>query len=288
MINSILDAIGNTPLVRLKKIESVYGIGAKLYAKLESFNPFGSIKDRAALAIIKEAIDQKHLQNKIGIIDATSGNMGISLAAISRIFNLNCTIVMPENASQKRKDLLKTHGAKVILTSADGGIGESIEVARKISNEQNDYFYTNQFENTGSIEAHFSSTAPEIERQLGHKPDIIISGIGTGGTIMGIAKYYKQTTTQIYGTIPAEHFDIPGLRADISSPIIDEKLINKVIAISNNNLKNIQNGLLRYEGIFAGWSSCASLSACIDLSKNNELNAETIVIIFPDSGERYI
>ena len=288
MINSILDTIGNTPLVRLTKIESLYGIKANLYAKLESLNPFGSIKDRAALGIIKEAIKRGDLQNKTGIIDATSGNMGISLSAISRLFNLKSTIIMPENASQKRKALLKLHGSKVVLTSASSGINESIKLARKLSLEQPDYFYTNQFENIASIDAHFTSTAPEIEHALGRAPDIIISGIGTGGTIMGLAKYYSSTTTQVCGVIPSTSSYIPGLRSDIESPIIDKKAISKIISVSNNGLQDIQINLLRYEGIFAGYSSSATLSACLELHKYDELNGEIVVLIFPDSGERYI
>ena len=288
MIKSILNTVGNTPLIRLSKIETVFNIKAHIYAKLEYFNPFGSIKDRAALAIINNAIDKNLLLDKKGILDATSGNMGISLAAIAQLYNLECTIVMPENASEKRKNLLKIYGANVILTPMEGGINKSIMVAQEISKEENKYFFTNQFQNSISIDAHFSSTAPEIEQSLGVKPDVIISGIGTGGTIMGIANYYKSSHTQIFGVIPNKKSNIPGLRNNILNSLIDINALSGVVTVNDTNLQGTQNDLIQYEGIFAGYSSCANLVACIDQYQKYNWKDKNIVLIFADGGERYI
>ena len=289
MINSILDTIGNTPLVRLEKTEQKFKLRCKLYAKLEYFNPFGSIKDRAALQIIKDAEEGNKLLSKI-VVEATSGNLGIALSAISQIRGYKSIIVMPENASKSRKQLLDKYGAKVILTDSKLGMQGAIQKAKEIQNSR-DLFYSDQFNNYSSVNAHFLSTAKEIDLQTGGNVDMVVCGIGSGGTICGIAKYFQKHkhSVKIIGVLPNTHpHKIQGIGAGFMPSILDIDLIGKILYVSYEDAVKYQEILLQYNSIFAGLSSGAALGGIIRYLQNNDCENKNIVIIFPDGGERYL
>lgn len=286
MKSSILDCIGNTPLVKLNSINNI-----NVYAKLEYLNPFGSIKDRAAKQIIEDAQNERKLTPKSKILEATSGNMGIALSAIANLKNIECTIIMPENMSEKRKKLISTYNAKLILTPAIEGIQGAINLAQKIIRTDKEYFYVNQFENFSSIKAHMKTTAPEIEQSLADKIDMIIAGIGTGGTISGLAQYFKnmKSSIKIIGVLPDDNpHNIPGIGAGFIPPLLKSELLDAIFYTSDAKAHKECGNLLIHEGIFAGPSSGAVFSACKHIAKSNKYNVQNIVMIFADSGERYI
>lgn len=286
---SILETIGNTPVVRLREIEIENNIKSKLYAKLEHFNPFGSIKDRAALQIIQDAEAQSLIKSNT-IIEATSGNMGIALSAIARIKGYKCKIVMPENISESKKKLLQIYGAEIILTDSDEGMIGSLNKVKEIL-KKSDAYYCNQFNNYSSIKAHYSTTAPEIDRKLNEKIDVIISGIGSGGTISGIGTYFKEKYNhiKIVGVEPNSYpHKIQGIGAGFIPSILKLDIIDEIVKISYEEAYEARERLIKVSSIFAGISSGAVLSAAIKLSNQIEYQEKNIVMIFADSGERYI
>lgn len=283
---SIIDTIGNTPIIELKNIEK--GSGNTIYAKLEQFNPFGSIKDRAAKQIIEDAENSGELYHEKSIVEATSGNMGIALSALSLIKGYKCTIVMPENASLYRKKIIKLYGANLILTPAGEGMRGSIAEAERISKFGN-FFYTNQFSNQSCLNAHKNATAPELYSQLNGNIDYIIAGIGSGGTISGIGEYLKtiKPSIRIIGVLPdTVPHGITGLGAGFTPPILNQSVIDEILYVETSKASSACLDLLRKEGLFAGISSGAALSAAIEISRLEK--NKNIVIIFPDGGERYI
>lgn len=289
MNDTLLSLIGNTPLLRLYKFEKKLNTKTKIYAKLEFFNPFGSIKDRAAYQIITDAENQGLIKPNSTIIEATSGNMGISLAAISKIKGYNCIISMPENASQMRRNLIKSYGASLILTPSKLGMKGSIDKAIEAFDCKNNSFYVNQFSNDSSIKAHYISTAPEIESQIGGYPDMIICGIGSSGTAMGLGKYFICQGTKIMGVLPARYpHKIQGIGAGFTPNIFDNSLITEKILVSEDSTFDMQKEILDLEGLFIGYSSAAVLLACKNIISSSNSKVENIVIIFADGGERYI
>lgn len=290
MINSILEIIGNTPLVRLENFEHKNELHTKIYAKLEYMNPFGSIKDRAALQIIKDAENQIG-NNTFELIEATSGNMGIALSAIGLMKGYKTTIIMPENASEMRKKVIRSYEADLILTPQNLGMRGSIEIAHQIQNSGTNVFFANQFENVSSIKAHYLTTAPEIFLQSNREVDAIVCGIGSGGTIMGIAKYFKEFSckTKIIGVLPCKQpHRIQGIGAGFKPKILDLDLIDEIICVDDEEAIVSQHTLVKTEGIFVGPSSGAVISAAQKISYNAEYHNKKIVLIFADSGERYI
>ena len=285
MKDSILSQIGNTPI-----IEFIPNGKNRVFAKLEYFNPFGSIKDRAAYQIITDATKNGTVHHKKDIVEATSGNMGIALSAISNIIGLSCTIIMPENMSESRKRIIKAYGAKLILTPQEKGIIGAIELAKSIA-EESDAFYVDQFNNPSSIIAHLEGTAPEIYNHMGQNCDIIILGVGSGGTISGIGQYFKTKSpnTQIIGVLPSIYpHKIQGIGAGFTPKILNKSVIDTIITVSDQEAFAGQNELVRAHGIFAGISSGAVFSAYKKLETNSNLLNKRILLIFPDSGERYI
>lgn len=289
-MNELLSLIGNTPLIRLNEIEKVLNCKSRLYAKLEYMNPFGSIKDRVALQIINDAENNGILKKGGTIIEATSGNLGIALAAISAIKGYRCIIFAPSNIQEKRLALIQAYGAEVMLTDEKEGIGGSITDAIKLSQENPDSFYCNQFSNPSSINTHYNSTACEIAKQMKEEADIIICGVGSGGTFMGLTKYFHGKRTKIYGVLPSTYpHKITGIGAGFIPSIVDNNLLkSNTILIDDETIEKYQRFILNTEGLLIGHSSAATLSALVKISENSALIGKNVVLIFADSGERYI
>ncbi len=286
MRTNILDCIGNTPLIKLNSINDI-----NIYAKLEYLNPFGSIKDRAAKQILEDAQNEQKLNAENKIIEATSGNMGIALSAIANYKKIACTIIMPENMSEKRKKLISGYNAKLILTPAAEGMIGAVALAEKINNTDKNYFYVNQFENISSIKAHMKTTAPEIECALGNNVDMIIAGIGSGGTITGLAQYFKniKPSIKIIGVLPKSNpHNISGIGAGFVPPLLKTELLDEIFYASDEEAYTECRNLFIHEGIFAGPSSGAVFCACKHIVQSDKYKVKNAVMIFADSGERYI
>ena len=289
MFNSVLGTIGNTPIVRLEEFEKRYSANARLYAKLEYLNPFGSIKDRSALQIIKDA-EQNSLISSKTVLEATSGNLGIAIAAISQIRGYKSIIVMPENASDSRKAFLKAYSSDIILTDVDKGMLGAIEKAKEIQYTTN-AFYCDQFNNFSSIKAHYLYTSREIDKQMKGSVDMIICGIGSGGTISGIASYFyeRKKSVKIVGVLPKSYpHSIQGIGAGFTSSILDIEKIDEICYVSDFDALKYQKLLLKSSSIFVGISSGAVLAACMNILANGNFKDKNILMIFADGGERYI
>lgn len=290
MNTDILKSIGKTPLIRLENFEKINNIKANIYAKIEYNNPFGSIKDRAALHIIQKAEKIGCLSANKGIIEATSGNMGIALAGICKIKGYYCTIVMPENMSEQRKRHIEKHRAKLILTSSDSGMRGAINKAKQISSLSDKIYYTDQFNNNASIEAHKLFTAKEIYTQTHGQVDVIIGGIGTGATVRGIAEFYKAINkkVEIIGVLPSDNpHKIQGIGAGFIPPFINNGLIKNIIYVDDKDAFFEKEHIYKTENLYVGISSGAVITALKKLMLNNEYRNKNIVLIFADGGERY-
>jgi cysteine synthase B len=284
----ILDLVGNTPLVELKHIPVNKNV--TIYAKLESNNPGGSVKDRAAYGMIKGAIDRGEIKEGIKLIEATSGNTGIALAMIASLFKVPIELVMPEDSTRERVLTMQAFGAKVILTPK----GRSMEGAIDYANEQlakGGYHMLNQFTNTDNSGMHYKTTGPEIWKDTNGTITHFVSSMGTTGTIMGVSKYLKEKNQdiQIVGCQPTDGSRIPGIRK--WSPaylpkIFDRSKIDRIIELDEKEARTMTKRLAREEAIFAGMSSGGAVHAAIELSK--ELSSGTIVCIICDSGDRYL
>ncbi len=282
-----LSLIGNTPLIKLGD--------SNMYAKMEKYNLTGSIKDRAALRIIEEAIKANRINNDTTIIEATSGNMGISIACICKIKNLKCIIVMPDNMSKERRQLIKAYGATIILTNGNLGMNGALEKVEELKQEISNFFVVSQFSNYNSVLAHYCTTAKEIIKEL-KDVDCVIAGIGTAGTIMGISKYLKKYNQNIHiiGVEPLNSpvltngktgpHKIQGIGPNFISPLVEQKLIDEVINISDDEAYDGVRELLNSYGIFVGISSGATYKAGLKVNDKYK----NIVLIFPDGGERYL
>lgn len=296
---NILDCIGNTPLVKLNKIIKKYNLSFNLFAKVERFNPSGSIKDRASYFMIKDAFENHKINKDTLIIEPTSGNTGIGLAMICAYFNLKCHIYMPSNSSIERVKMMEAYGAKVILTNASLGMKGAIEEAFKEHKENKNSFVPSQFDNYANSKSHYYTTAKEILFDLDNNVDVLIAGIGTGGTISGISSYFKDNNlnTYIIGVEPSNSplltkkytgaHKIQGIGANFVPAILKLENINEVIDIDDDEAYKGCNILAKEEGIFAGISSGAALSAALKLD-NDKFKNKNVVIILPDNGERYL
>ncbi|PTX43161.1 cysteine synthase B [Christiangramia gaetbulicola] len=288
MNDSILDLVGNTPLVKAKRVFNKPGV--ELYFKLEGQNPGGSVKDRAAYNMIKSALDRGEIDKKTKLIEATSGNTGIALAMIAGIFGLDIELVMPENSTIERVQTMRAYGAKVILTSADDGIEGSRDYAED-KMKTGGYFMLNQFANNDNWKAHYNTTGPEIWRDTNHKVTHFVSSMGTTGTIMGTSTFLKEQNTdiQIVGVQPTDDSRIPGIRKwpEAYLPkIFNPKKVDRVLEVSEQEAIKMSRRLAEEEGIFAGMSSGGAASAAIRLC--NELESGLVVSIVCDRGDRYL
>lgn len=285
---TLLDFVGNTPLVELKKINPNPKV--KIFGKLEGHNPGGSVKDRAAYSLIKGAIDRGDIKPGMKLIEATSGNTGIALAMIARLFGLDIELVMPENSTRERILTMQAFGAKVILTSAKGSMEEARDTAlNKVA--AGGYYMLNQFDNPDSYWAHYRTTGPEIWRDTDQKVTHFVSSMGTTGTIMGTSMFLKEKNPniQIVGCQPTEGSKIPGIRRwtpEYLPKIFDAKRVDKTMDISEDEARKMTNRLAREEAVFAGMSSGGSASAAVRLAQ--ELDSGLIVCIICDRGDRYL
>ena len=281
----IIDIIGNTPLVEIKKLNPNPDV--KIYAKLEGNNPGGSVKDRASLNMIRSAVERGDIKPGTKLIEATSGNTGIALAMIARLFNLEIELVMPSNSTRERTLTMEAFGAKVTLL-------EGIEQCRDYAEEKGTtagYFLLNQFANPDNYMAHVKTTGPEIWRDTEGKITHFVSAMGTTGTIMGCSRYLKEQNKeiQIVGCQPTEGSSIPGIRRwpEAYLPkIFDATRVDRVMDISEEDAVQMSRKLAKVEGIFAGMSSGGALSAAIKLAQ--ELKEGVIVFICCDRGDRYL
>ena len=282
---TIIDLVGNTPLVELTKLNPNPNV--KIYGKLEGNNPAGSVKDRAALNMIRSAVERGDIKSGMKLIEATSGNTGIALAMIARLFDLEIELIMPANATRERTLTMEAFGAKVILL-------ENIEKCRDYAEEQaksDGYFMLDQFANPDNYMAHYKTTGPEIWRDTDQKVTHFVSSMGTTGTIMGTSMYLKEMnpSIQIVGCQPTEGTSIPGIRrwpAAYLPKIFDASRVDTVMDISETEATEMAQKLAKIEGIFAGMSSGGAASAAIRLAQ--KLTSGVIVFICCDRGDRYL
>jgi cysteine synthase B len=285
---TVLNLIGNTPLVELNKICTNPNV--QLYGKLEGDNPGGSVKDRAAYGMIKGALERGELHKGIKLIEATSGNTGIALAMIARLFDLEIELVMPENSTQERIKTMEAFGAKVILTPAAG----SMEAARDYADQQvakGGYLMLNQFGNPDNYGAHYQTTGPEIWKDTDQKVTHFVSAMGTTGTIMGVSMFLKEQnpTIQIIGAEPSEGSRIPGIRKwpEAYLPtIFDKKRVDQIIQVTEEEARIMTKRLAKEEGVFCGMSSGGSVATAMKLIQN--LRSGVVVCIICDRGDRYL
>lgn len=296
---NILECIGDTPLVELKNIKEKFGLTFNIFAKLERSNPSGSVKDRAALFIIKEGIKKGLINEDTVIIEATSGNTGISLAMICAILQLKCIIAMPESASIERRKMMAAYGAEVVLTDKSLGMKGAVDKANELKSIYKNSFIADQFNNEANKLAHIKMTAHEILDDLENKVDVFIAGFGTSGTLIGTSTVLKQELpkVEVIGVEPlsspliikkeAGPHKIQGIGANFVPTLYDAKLVDRVIDIKDEDSYEGARLLAKIEGIFAGISSGASLMAAISLDKDIYKD-KNVVIVLPDNGERYL
>ena len=300
IFDNILETIGNTPLVRLHHIEEEYKLDAKLFAKVEYFNPGGSIKDRPAMMMIKDAFESKRINKETKIIEPTSGNTGIGLALICSYLKLDLTIIMPDTMSKERQLLIKAYGANLILTEGKLGMKGAIAKANELAKQYPNSFIPSQFDNPSNVKAHYLTTAKEIAKDLDNKVDIFVAGVGTGGTLTGCASYFRDNkiNTTIVAVEPsgspvlsknqAGPHKIQGIGAGFVPLNLDTKLIDEIIDIDNEEAFDTTNMVAKLEGLLVGISSGAALNAAIKVAKRSENKNKNIVVIFPDTGSRYL
>ncbi len=291
--------IGNTPLIELSNIMKKYNLEARLLAKLEYFNPSGSAKDRIAKEMIEDAEKRGILKPGAVIIEPTSGNTGIGLAAIAAAKGYKLIIVLPETMSVERRNIIKAYGAEIVLTDGSKGMNGAIEKAKEIANNTEGSFIPGQFENPANPEAHRKTTGPEIWEDTEGQTDIFIAGVGTGGTITGVGGYLKEKNPKIKviavepenspvlskGTAGAHK--IQGIGAGFVPKILDTKIYDEIITISDEESFIYSKELAKEEGILTGISSGAAACAAINTAKKGENKGKTIVVLLPDSGDRY-
>ena len=300
IFDNILETIGNTPLVRLHHIEEEYKLDAKLCAKVEYFNPGGSIKDRPAMMMIKDAFESKRINKETKIIEPTSGNTGIGLALICSYLKLDLTIIMPDTMSKERQLLIRAYGANLILTEGKLGMKGAIAKANELAKQYPNSFIPSQFDNPSNVKAHYLTTAKEIAKDLDNKVDIFVAGVGTGGTLTGCASYFRDNkiNTTIVAVEPsgspvlsknqAGPHKIQGIGAGFVPLNLDTKLIDEIIDIDNEEAFDTTNMVAKLEGLLVGISSGAALNAAIKVAKRSENKNKNIVVIFPDTGSRYL
>lgn len=288
MNQTVLDLIGNTPLVRAQNL--IDNPKVELYFKLEGQNPGGSVKDRPAYNMIKNALERGEITEETKLIEATSGNTGIALAMVARLLKLNIELIMPENSTAERVQTMRAYGAKVILTSAEGGIEGSRDFAEAKVKEGN-YFMLNQFGNNDNWKAHYHTTGPEIWRDTNQKITHFVSSMGTTGTIMGTSTFLKEKNpnVQIVGVQPDDEARIPGIRKwpkEYLPTIFDRQKVDRILEVTEAEARAMTARLAEEEGIFAGMSSGGATAAAVRLC--NELERGVVVSIICDRGDRYL
>ena len=295
--NDITETIGNTPLVRISNIDT---FGADVLVKLESFNPLSSVKDRIGIAMIRDAEKRGLLKKGATIIEPTSGNTGIALAFASAVKGYKLVLTMPDTMSIERCKLLKLLGAEIVLTPGEKGMKGAIEKAEEILQKTPGAFMPQQFKNLANPQAHRETTAKEILQDTERHVDFFVAGVGTGGTLTGVSSVLKEHipsvrivavepdgSAVISGRKPGPH-KMQGIGAGFIPEILQKELIDEVITVSNDDAKDAAQALAKKEGILAGVSSGAALSAALSIAKRRDSKGKTIVTILPDTGERYL
>ena len=297
--DSILDLVGKTPLVELKRIEEKEGLQAKLIAKVESFNPAGSVKDRIAKAMIEDAEAKGLLKEGSVIIEPTSGNTGIGLAAAATVKGYRMILTMPETMSVERRNIVKAYGAEVVLTDGTKGMKGAIEKADELAKEIPNSFIAGQFVNPANPATHKKTTGPEIWEDTDGEVDIFVAGVGTGGTITGTGEYLKEKKPEVK-IVAVEPASSPVLSDGVSGPhkiqgigagfvpdTLNTSIYDEIIKVENEDAIETGRYLAAEEAILAGISSGAALYAAIQLAKREENKGKTIVVLLPDNGDRY-
>ena len=298
--NNISELIGNTPLLRLNVIEKALGLEAKIYAKVESFNPAGSAKDRVGLAMIKDAEEKGLLKPGATIIEPTSGNTGIGLAAAAASRGYKVVLTMPDTMSVERRNLLKAYGAEVVLTEGAKGMAGSIEKAKELAASIEGSFIPGQFDNEANAKIHYETTGPEIYRDLEGEVDFFIAGVGTGGTITGTGKYLKENiegvkvvavepaTSPLLSEGRAGAHGLQGIGANFVPSILDTDVYDEIITVTDQDAYDKGRLVASKEGFLVGITAGAALHAAVELAKRPENKGKTIVALFPDTGDRYL
>ena len=292
--------VGKTPLLQLHNIEKEYTLGARLLAKLEFFNPGGSVKDRVALAMLRDAEDRGLLKPGGTIIEPTSGNTGIGLAMAAACQGYQAIIVMPDSMSVERQKLMKAYGAQVVLTNGTLGMTGAIQKAKELAQQIPGSFIPDQFCNPANRKAHFATTGPEIWQDTDGNVDIVIAGVGTGGTITGTGSYLKAQNpkVQVVAVEPAASpllsggkagpHGLQGIGANFIPEVLDQRVIDTVIPVTEEEAYAAARLLGKKEGVLVGISSGAALHAAITLAQKPENAGKTIVVLLPDTGDRYL
>lgn len=294
-----LGLIGNTPLVELTHVEKKYGLKARLLAKLEYFNPAGSVKDRIAKEMIEQAEADGKLKPGSTIIEPTSGNTGIGLAAIAAAKGYRIIIVLPETMSVERRNIIRAYGAELVLSDGAKGMKGAIEKAEELHREMPDSFIPEQFENPANPAAHRKTTGPEIWNDTDGEIDAFVAGVGTGGTITGVGEYLKEQkpdvrivavepkASAVLSTGQAGAHKIQGIGAGFVPATLNTKVYDEIIAVENETAFEYGKVIAKEEGVLVGISSGAALAAAVEVAKRPEFEGRTVVALLPDSGDRY-
>lgn len=297
---SFSDLIGNTPLYAAEKFAAKAGANAQVLAKLEYFNPAGSVKDRIANAMINEAERSGALKPGATIIEPTSGNTGIGLAAVAASRGYRIILTMPETMSVERRNMLKAYGAELVLTEGTKGMSGAIAKANELAKETPNSFIPGQFVNPANPAAHYATTGPEIWEQSGHKVDIFVAGVGTGGTVSGVGRYLKSKNpgVKVVAVEPKSSpvlsegksgpHKIQGIGAGFVPETLDTKIYDEIIPVENEDAFAAGRRIARTQGVLVGISSGAAMWAAIQLAKRPENKGKNIVVLLPDTGERYL
>lgn len=292
--------IGKTPLLELTHIEKKLGLNARILAKLEYFNPAGSVKDRIAKAMIDDAEEKGWLKPGSVIIEPTSGNTGIGLASVAAARGYRLVIVMPETMSVERRQIMKAYGAELVLTDGSKGMKGAIEKADELAKEIQNSFIPGQFVNPANPKAHFEHTGPEIFEDTDGEVDIFVAGVGTGGTVTGVGQYLKSrkpevrvvavepASSAVLSTGVAGPHKIQGIGAGFVPKVLDTKVYDEIITVSNEDAFATGKLIGKSEGVLVGISSGAAVHAAVELAGRQENAGKTIVVLLPDTGDRYL